>query len=66
MWLFLIDLADYTAVLLADNSDIPFAAERSVPEVRHFNISKKDRRISETRLSSYLYVFLYNTSSTGV
>ena len=43
-----------------------FAAERSVPEVRHFNISKKDRRISETRLSSYLYVFLYNTSSTGV
>lgn len=33
---------------------------------RHFNISKKDRRIYETRLSSYLYVFLYNTSSTGV
>ena len=42
------------------------ASAISVPEVRHFNISKKDRRISETRLSSYLYVFLYNTSSTGV
>lgn len=66
MCLFLIDLADYTAVLLADNSDIPFAAERSVPEVRLFNTSKEYRRISETRLSSYLYVFLYNTSSTGV
>ena len=52
--------------LLTHNSDIPFAAERSVPEVRHFNTSKKDRRIYETRLSSYLYVFLYNTSSTGV
>lgn len=52
--------------LLTHNSDIPFAAERSVPKVRHFNTSKKDRRISETRLSSYLYVFLYNTSSTGV
>ena len=43
-----------------------FSPSQSVPEARHFNISKKDRRISETRLSSYLYVFLYNTSSTGV
>ena len=34
--------------------------------LRLFNISKKDRRIYETRQSSYLYVFLYNTSSTGV
>lgn len=66
MCLFLMDLADYTAVFASRHSDIPFVAQRSVPEVRHFNISKKDRRIYETRLSSYLYVFLYNTSSTGV
>lgn len=66
MCLFLIDLADYTAVLLADNSDIPFAAERSVPEVRLFNISKKRQAHLRNAPVFYLYVFLYNTSSTGV
>ena len=42
----------------------------SVAERRHSYATstsqKEDRRIYETRLSSYLYVFLYNTSSTGV
>ena len=54
--------------LLPHNSDIPFAAERSVPEVRHFNISKK--RQAHFRNAPAFLIYLcecsYNTSSTGV
>lgn len=66
MWLFLIDLADYTAVLLTDIATFPSPRSAACRRYATSTSQKEDRRISETRLSSYLYVFLYNTSSTGV
>lgn len=54
------------AVLLADIATIPSPRSAACRRYATSTSQKKDRRISETRLSSYLYVFLYNTSSTGV